>query len=189
MSKITFSIQYAGLQLQISKNQKGEDVTPLKPISDLFGLQWTKQHKKITSSQYLERFLGTCVVPMYHAGGQNRDQLCILVSRVAAFLMSINPDQVRAQGNANGADFLEQKINEWADALHDYEEVGIAINMNHVKAQEMLRKQRASFAQMIGLKNKTAELVDRQALAQVAKQMAEEIGVHYQLDLIEESKS
>jgi hypothetical protein len=185
MSKVTVSIQYAGLQLQIGKNERGEDVTPLKPISDLFGLQWRRQHKKVTESDYLGRFLGVCVVPMYHADGQKRDQICILLSRVAAFLMSINPEQVRAQGNVSSADFLEEKIKEWADALHDYEELGVAVNLNHLKTQEALRKQRASFAQMIGIKNKVSDASDRRALGHVVKQMAGELGIPYQLDLTE----
>lgn len=100
--------------------------------------------------------------------------------------MSINPELVRANGNETGADFLEEKINEWADALHDYEEIGVAINMNHAKALEALRKQRISFAQMINIKNKTEELCDRRALGHVVKKMAEEIGIPYQSDLLEE---
>jgi hypothetical protein len=186
MSKISINIEYAGLQLQIAKNSSGQDVTPLKPISDLFGFKWQRQHQKVTESAYLSRFLGVCILPMWDAGSQKREQTCILVSRVSAFLMSINPEQVRAQGNEVGADFLEQKINEWADALHDYELLGEAINLNHVKHQESIRKQRASFAQMIGIKNKTAEIQDRQALGHVVKQMAGELGIPYQIDMVDD---
>ena len=32
MSKIVISIEYAGLQLQVAKNDQGEPVTPLKPM-------------------------------------------------------------------------------------------------------------------------------------------------------------
>ncbi len=186
MNKIAFTIQYAGLQLQVGKNANGDDVTPLKPISELFGLEWVRQHKKITNSEYLSRFMGVCVVHMYYADGQKREQTCILLSRVASFLMSINPDQVRAHGNTDGADFLEAKITEWADALHDYEELGLAVNLKHLKTQEALRRQRASFAHMIGIKNKTACIEDRQALGQVVKQMAQELGIPYQTDLSEQ---
>lgn len=186
MNKIAFTIQYAGLQLQVGKNANGDDVTPLKPISDLFGLEWERQRKKVADSDYLSRFMGVCTVHMYCADGQNREQTCILLSRVASFLMSINPEKVRAAGNINGADFLEAKITEWADALHDYEELGLAVNLNHIKTQEALRKQRASFAHMIGIKNKTACMEDRQALGQVVKQMAQELGIPYQTDLSEQ---
>lgn len=185
MSKVTLSIEYAGLQLQIAKDDQGQDVTALKPITDLFGLQWERQRKKITESPYFSKFFGVCTVPMYGAGTQKREQTCILLSRVAAFLMSLSPDQVRAQGNIFSADFLEAKIEEWADALHDYEQLGAAINLNHAKNIEALRKQRMSLAQMIGIKNKTPEISDRKAIGHIIKQMADELDVPYQLDLLD----
>lgn len=185
MSKIRFSIEYAGLQLPILKNEAGEDVTPLKPISDLFGLRWETQRRKVADNPSNRSFLGICTPPGGGAGGQKRDLTCILLSRVAVYLLSINADQVRVNGNADGADFLEKKQREWADALHDYEELGVAVNLNHARAIEVLRKQRASFAQMIGVKNKTADLPDRRALGQVVKQMAGELGIAYQPDLVD----
>lgn len=188
MSKIIFSIQYAGLTLPVIKNDKGEDVTPLKPIADLFGLKWEEQRKKVTNSDYLSRYLGVCTPVIRGADDQNREQNCIRVSRVAAYLMSINPERVQAAGNEDGAQFLMEKQEEWADALHDYEEIGVAVNVNHVKSQELLRKQRFSFAQMIGIKNQTSNPQDRQALGQVTQQMAAELGITYQLELDGEGK-
>lgn len=112
----------------------------------------------------------------------------IRLDRVAAFLGTINPDRVLAAGNIPAAEYLESKISEWDDALHDYEELGFAINLNHAKSQESLRKQRASFAQMIGVKNRTPSQNDRQALSEVIGQMANELGISYQPDLIDEEK-
>lgn len=186
MKHITICIEYAGLSLMVIKNQDGEDATPLKPISDLFGLRWNTQREKVTGSEFFARFFGVCTLPGRCADDQKRDQTCILVSRVAAYMMTINPEQVRAQGNTTGADFLETKLNEWADALHDYEQLGAAFNLNHAKAGEALRKQRASFAQMIGVKNRTAAEPDRKALGAVIGQMAAELGVPYQVDLVDE---
>ena len=183
MSKVTFSIQYAGLELQVIKCATGAEVVPLKPISDVFGLQWETQRKKVTGSDFLARRLGTCTVPGHGAGGQIREQTCILLSRVAAYLMGINPDQVRIQGNASGADFLEQKIQEWDDALHDYEELGVAINVNHAKTQDALRRQRAAFFSAMGVLSKTPGATERKAIASVIGQMATELGVPYQQEL------
>ncbi|MBX9612448.1 MAG: phage antirepressor N-terminal domain-containing protein [Burkholderiales bacterium] len=185
MSKVAFSIMYAGLQLPIVKNERCQDVTPLKPIADLFGLSWTDQHKKVTGNHHLTKYLGICLVVNPHADGQKREQTCILLSRVAAYLMSISPERVQSAGNVDGAKFLMEKQEEWADALHDYEELGVAVNLNHAKAQEALRRQRLSFAQMIGLKNKTTAASDRAALSNVIGQMAAELGVPYQLELAE----
>ncbi len=185
MSKIAFSIQYAGLTLPIVKNDLGHDVTPLKPITDLFGLEWERQRKKVTQGDFYPAHFGTCTVLMPGAGSQNREQTCIRLDRVAGYLMSLNPERVLANGNESGAAYLAEKITEWADALHDYEEIGVAVNLNHVKTQEALRRQRASFAQMIGIKNKTLDATDRAALGHVVRCMAQELGVPYQADLIE----
>lgn len=185
MKKITLLINYAGLQLPVVKNDAGDDVTPLKPISDLFGLKWEKQRLKVSEPGFLRDFLGTCTPLMGGAGGQNREQTCILVSRVAAYLMSISPERVEAAGNEDGARYLTEKLTEWADALHDYETLGEAINLNHIKHQEALRRQRATMAQMIGVKNRTPAVNDRAALSQIIGQMAGELGVSYQPDLLE----
>lgn len=185
---------YAGLQLPVLKNEQGQDVTRLKPISDVFGLVWRDQRKKMTDSPFLMRHLGISFVENGSKTGDSGEvippsnptylpDVLIRVDRVAAFLLSINPDKVRAAGNVNGADFLEARNTEWADALHDFIEIGVAVDVNHAKSQELLRKQRASFAQMIGVKNKTADAPDRKALGAVVQQMAAELGIAYQPDL------
>jgi hypothetical protein len=185
---VVVSLHYAGLCLPVVKNMQGEDCVPLKPISDLFGLRWQRQRQKVMESPFLARHFGVCDIHMYAETPQNRGETCILLSRVAAFIMSINPDRVRAAGKAAAADFLEQKLEEWADALHDYEEIGVAVNLNHARAQEVLRKQRASFAQMIAVKTRAAAPNDRQALSRIIGQMAGELGIPYQPDLIEETQ-
>lgn len=185
MSKIAFSIQYAGLTLSVVKNDQGQDVTPLKPIADLFGLQWEKQREKVTRGDFYPAFFGTCTPSCGGAGEQSREQTCIRLDRVAAYLMGLNPKMIAAKGNESGAAYLTEKITEWADALHDYEEIGVAVNLNHIKTQEALRRQRASFAQMISVRNKTSNKADRAALACVLSSMAAELGVPYQTDLTE----
>lgn len=185
MKNITIAIKYAGLELPIVKNDKGEDVTPLKPIADLFGLSWSDQHKKLSAGAEMAEYLGVCIGDIPHAGGQKREQTCIKLSRVAAYLMAINPDRVRAAGNIAGASYLIEKMNEWADALHDYELLGEAINLNHEKHRSSLRRDRICFAQMIRIKNSTPAANDRSALSQVISTMAAELGATYQPDLLE----
>lgn len=184
MSKISFSISYAGLQLPIAQDSQGRDVTPLKPIADLFDLKWEEQRLKVTRG-LMGEYLGTCTPAIRGADGQSREQTCILLSRVAAYLMSINPERVQASGNTDGARYLIEKQDEWADALHDYEEMGVAVNLNHVKTQDALRKQRHSLAHMIGIKSKTADAVDRKTLTALITVMAAELGVAHQPDLVD----
>lgn len=81
--------------------------------------------------------------------------------------MTINPERVRANGNITGADFLQQKIEEWANALHDYESLCVAFkdknkHINNELMQIMKMRQMAIgqekhvFSQM--LQSKLVEL-------------------------------
>ena len=181
MSKVTFSIQYAGLELQVTRNASGEDVVPLKPLADTFGLDWERQRVKVTASPYLNEYLGTCTRHMPGAGGQIREQTCILLSRVAAYLMSINPDRVKAQGNEDGAKFLIAKQNEWADALHDYEELGVAVNLNHHRVQGAKVN---ALIRAVALRGKTENQTDRTLMGHLVARLASDIGLPYQPELV-----
>jgi hypothetical protein len=187
MSKVSLVIQYAGLSLLVAKNDTGEDVTPLKPISDLFGLKWENQRVKVTNSPFFSKYFGICTPLMGGADGQNREQTCILVSRVAAYLMTISPERVRANGNESGANYLEAKLNEWADALHDYEELGIAVKKNnHSSAQLELARINTSL-RLISAKSRTASIVDRKTIESMQGVLAKHIGIPFQADLVEPS--
>lgn len=183
MSRIAFSIQYAGLTLALTKNERGEDVTPLKPISDLFGLKWEEQRKKVSPAGWIGRFLGTCTPAIRGAGDQMREQTCIRLDRVAAYLMSINPDRVRAAGNVEGADFLIAKQQEWADALHDYEQLGVAVNLNHDRVKAALFRHSLAFARIVATRDKTTDKADRAALGLLLAKLADNLDVSYQLEL------
>ncbi len=182
MSHVAFSIQYAGITLPVIKRAAGEEIVPLKPLADAFGLSWEDQRKKVTGSAYLAEFLGVCTGDIPGIAG--RDPVCILLSRVAAYLMTLNPDRIKAAGNVSGAKFLIAKQNEWADALHDYEQLGVAVNLNHDRVKEALRRDRLAFFRGIGLLNRTEDTAARKAMQQVLMTMAAEIGAPYQPELL-----
>ena len=208
-STVVLYITYAGILVRVVKFN-GVEYVLLKTISDAVGVQWANQRKKVLGSQWLRRRLGVIEADLLAESENSGEDILtsnsdsgtdistsnptygvpiyIRLDRVAAFLGTINPDKVRAAGNLSASEHLESKISEWDDALHDYEELGFAINLNHAKSQESLRKQRASFAQMIGVKNRTPSQNDRQALSMVIGQMANELGISYQPDLIDEEK-
>lgn len=142
MKHLCLSIQYAGLTLPVIRNETAAECVPLKPICDLFGLQWPSQHAKLQEA-WLGNFLGVCILDIQYAGDQTRQMVCIRLNRVAAYLMSLNPTKIRAAGNTSGADFLEAKLTEWADALHDYETFGVAHNPRHADALLALRRANA----------------------------------------------
>jgi len=55
-----------------------------------------------------------------------------------------------------------------------------------IERMESLRKQRDLLVQVIAIKDKVSDRNDKLALDHLARQMAEELSVPYQLDLIEE---
>lgn len=185
MSKISLTIEYAGMQLQIAKNEAGEEVTPLKPISDLFDLRWESQRRKVSDTPFYRTYFGTCTLTLQGADGQRREQTCILLSRVSAFMMTLNPGLIRAKGNIEGSDFLEAKLNEWADALHDYEALGVAINKNQMGAAKLELARINALVRLQSVKNRTESKHDRKALTEAQKVISKELGLPVQSDLVD----
>ncbi len=119
MQAISLNLNFSGAVLPVVEGEDGHRRVPLKPICDAIGVDWETQRKKVQSG-YLVRRLGVCTQPCLWAG-QEREMVVIRVDRVAAFLLSINPDAVRVSGNADSADWLEAKHREWDDLIHAYE--------------------------------------------------------------------
>lgn len=173
-------LEFAGVVLPVGLNDEGRDVVPLKPISDVFGLEWERQRKRAQEG-YFARFLGTCTVLMYGAG-QDRELVCIRVDRVAAWMFQINPVRVRAAGNEAGADFLIQKHEEWADLIHEYEtRKG---GMLHASTKDKALNIRL-FLSVLRAKRDVTDPAERKALAMHAAALSAAAGVAYQPDLIE----
>lgn len=62
----------------------------MRPIVENLGLDWKSQHVKIT-----EKFSSSVVIiPTEGEHGMKRDFVCLPVSKIAAFLYSINPNKV-----------------------------------------------------------------------------------------------
>lgn len=204
MSHIRVTITYAGIEIPVVKDALGRDATPLKPIVDLFGLQWRDQRKRVVENEYYLNRLGITEVEPggdippceAHPGGdiptscasKNSTYLptvLIRVDRVATYLSSINPARVRAAGNEDGARFLMEKQSEWDDALHDYEELGVAVNLRHERTQAALVKHSLAFARIVATRSKTSDATDRAALGQLLARLARDMDVTYQLELPE----
>ncbi len=69
---------------------------------------------------------------------QTIDILCIRFDRVIMFMTKVNTGKMRSAGNIDGADYLLELQQEWADALHSYETQGIAIKDAETKRLESL---------------------------------------------------
>ncbi|MEN3113097.1 phage antirepressor N-terminal domain-containing protein [Uliginosibacterium paludis] len=182
MKHLTISIEYAGLSLPVIKNERGTELVPLKPVSDSFGLHWPSQFSRM-KEDWTARFLGVCIQDIQNAGDQKREMVCIRLDRVAAYLMSLNPIKIRAAGNTTGADFLEARLNEWADALHDYETLGAAVNERHIAGQATLRAANAAL-KLIRAKAATVSKADRGLIDGLLQNLSRENGIPYQPDLV-----
>lgn len=184
-------IHYAGLDLPVVKTEDGTEVVPLKPLADLFGLKWEAQREKVNDGFY-PRYLGICTQKAWvatpfkgGASGENQEQTCIRLDRVAAYLMTINPDRVRAKGNEVGAVYLEAKLTEWADALHDYESVGLAINTHHLALENQRMKVRQHIVNLIKAQQASADPANRKLVASLIQEAATKAGYEYTPDLLD----
>jgi len=207
-------LEFAGVTLPIVKDADGREAVPLKPISDVFGLKWEEQRKKIIlengtctpdsrgagaekqpvsdtplpekkgKNAYLGRLLGASVLPVSFAG-QVRDMLCIRLDRVETWILQVNPDRVRAAGNETGADFIEQKHHEWADLIHAYEtREGGMMQAVSAETRETAINIRL-YLSVLRAKRDTTDEHDRKALGSMAESLAVKAGAPYQRDLIE----
>lgn len=103
--------------------------------------------------------------------------VCIRLNRVAAFLNTVNPENVRGQGNETAANFLEHKQEEWDDLIDAYErEYGI------------LKTKRAGTVKQPGVRDLLAILRDmeklkspakRALLTSLARKISNDLGVDY----------
>lgn len=113
------------------------------------------------------------------------DVIFIRMDRAMMFIAQVSTANMRAKGNHEGADALLAKRIEFAQALHDYETLGIAINRNHFGADEMRRKQRLTVVALVNAKNKTATPADRKLFEAMIAEAASEVGATYQPDLVD----
>lgn len=120
MQAISLNLNFSGIVLPVVDCEDGFQRVPLKPVSDMIGLSWADQHKKM-QTPYFTRRLGICIGDIPYAG-QTRQMVLIRLDRVAAYLNMLNPESVRSAGNEAAADFLEAKHREWDDLIHAYEQ-------------------------------------------------------------------
>lgn len=184
MNQVRINLQFGDALLPVAKNEANQDVVPLKPICDVIGVDWETQRKKV-QTPYLTKRMGTCTQPSLGAG-QVREMVCIRLDRVAAFLYTINPNQVRVNGNEAAADYLERKHTEWDDLIHQYE------------AQNGQLIQQATSAKVVNIRtflavNREMRLTEdkkmRCVMSSMAGSLAADVGIPYQPDLLDASGS
>jgi hypothetical protein len=98
----------------------GAPDVPVRPIAEALGLAWQPQHEKLTGDR--ARFSVTIIVTETPAGP--RPMICIPVTRIAGWLMSISPNKVRPELRERLIGYQQ----ECDQALFDYWSRGAAFN-------------------------------------------------------------
>lgn len=199
-------INYAGLSLLVSKDSKGNDITALKPISDMFGLIWHKQKAKVLRDAELfgivlvdrktgneisgtprciesadsdtPRCIDTPDFEQKTASDAPADfEVMIRVDSVIYYMMNISVARIKSQdGNEDGKALLVSKIKEWKAALHDYETYGFAINHSHDQFKSSKNRARREFFSSCKTLNEISDAPLRKAAYQILSEMADELG-------------
>lgn len=121
----------------------------------------------------------------YLSRSDREDTIFMRIDRAMMFIARVSTYRLRANGNHDGADAILSKQIEFAQALHDYETFGIAVNKNHWGQSEVLRKQRLAVVALINAKNKASDKADRQLLESMIRTAADECNAPYQPDLVD----
>lgn len=180
MSNVQISIEFTGRRLDVFKSEDGRDVTPLKPIVELFGLSWVKQRQKFQDRPAFARNLGVCRLIVGAAGTQKREQICIEVDGVAPYLITLNSDLIRAKGNSIAADFLEAKFLEWKQVLAEYHRHGSVGLAREERREQMVLKRSLVAARLLTLYERLKEPRMKVLIDQFIADLAHSLGYTYE---------
>ena len=135
-------IHFHGLTLLVVEHA-GLEYVPLKPLSDLAGIDWRNTKRNMESPENVE-LLGVRWLkePIFAASGGHMtptpDALFIQLDRARMYLARINTARMAANGNVSAARMLLDLQIEWAEALHAYETTGVAVKKGHREARAEL---------------------------------------------------
>ncbi|AXG42234.1 MULTISPECIES: phage antirepressor N-terminal domain-containing protein [Photorhabdus] len=127
----TITVPFHGDDLYVV-NYNGEPYTPMKPIVEGMGMDWTGQHAKLK-----QRFKSTIEeIPMVAADGKTRDMVSLPLRKLAGWLATISPNKVKVSIR----DKVIQYQEECDDVLYDYWTKGIVVNPRQLSVMEELNQ-------------------------------------------------
>ncbi len=96
----------------------------------------------------------------------------------------MSPDSIRSGGNEAGADYLEAKIQEWAEVLHEYEEILNGGRGEHAKQrmaaireEELVLKKQRQLMDLIRRKDHATDGPARERLEAMINRLSTELGL------------
>lgn len=158
-------IRFHGITLLVVQAD-GTEYVPVKPISDLLGLDWRNQRTAVQAGDNAVLYGARRLIsPVFNAiergditplppGGtpsegdldtenlsqisDRRADLYIRLDRAQMFLARVNTSRVRSHGNSDAANYLLALQIEWAEVLHAYQLHGIAVKKGAMDDRKML---------------------------------------------------
>lgn len=180
--------------------------------TDVFSLNWAKQKRQLEDKDSIILY-GVIDIsalefadyrdPRVTITGKNRgenaditsissgyradrdDSIFLRMDRAMMFIAQVSVANMRANGNHEGADAILAKRIEFAQALHDYETIGIAINRNHFGQEQMQLKKHDTVLKAVRLLNATATKPERRVVQSMIAKLSPDVGLSYQPDLID----
>lgn len=113
-------INFHGQTLFAIKDNGGNVFVAMKPVVEGMGLSWSRQRKKLQDNS---RKYGCGLMAIPSDGGE-QDALCIPLTKLNAWLFSVNPEKVRKDIRPNIIRYQE----ECAFVLYEYWHNGVAAN-------------------------------------------------------------
>lgn len=141
-SKFIVVIDYAGLRIDVFMNGQDKPVTPLAGLAGTLGLDGPSELARVQDSEWLPEGLGLQVID---------GQACILAKQVFRWLMSLEPEAMVSAGNTAGADLWLKAVDRCADALHEYEQTGSAVNFAHPSVKAAMNETAGQLQRQFGL--------------------------------------
>lgn len=163
---------------------------------EVFGMDWRRQKQQLLDPDSVILY-GVIDVstPEFEAIVSNgsgylgrsdkNDSIFIRMDRAMMFIARVSTAQMRAGGNHEGAEAVLAKQIEFAQALHEYETMGISVKRNHFGETENRRKSALVFMKLSDAKLKTKDPAERKVLDQLMKLNATDAGATYQPDLFD----
>lgn len=168
--------------------------------ADVFGLNWRTQKKQLLDAEQgalygvIDISAETGLVHAQSRLGYRRSRqhidrenaIYLRMDRVMIYIGRRSTANIRSQGqNHEGAAMVFARQLEFAQALRDYETIGIAVNKNHFGRDDLLRKKRMALVDVVNSKNRIEAKADRALLESLIGDMAGELGVPYQPNLVD----
>lgn len=130
-AKVDGFINFHGIPLMVVVYDDQKYVQA-KPLADFACVDWRTAKRAFLDPENV-KFYGTKELKlpeMAAQGGElttSKSTLHILLSRSRMYLARINTKVMRNRGKEEAADFLLSLVEEWGDALNDYETKGYAV--------------------------------------------------------------